>query len=56
MFEELNHPRVQLMLALSKERMDDREQRKQQLLEVDMEAFFQLCREHERNNIKDNNQ
>ena len=47
MFEELNHPRVQLMLALSKERMDDREQRKQQLLEVDMEAFFQLCREHE---------
>lgn len=47
MFEELNHPCVQLMLALSKELSDDREDLKVRLAQEDMEDFFRLCQEHE---------
>ena len=47
MFEQLNNSRVQLMLALSKENITDTERLKQQLMQVELPDFFQLCKEHE---------
>lgn len=47
MFEQLNNPRVQLMLALSKEKILDKEALKQQLKQENLPEFFRLCREHE---------
>lgn len=47
MFEQLNNPQVQLMLALSKEKTDDTAALKQQLEQTDLRALFDLCVEHE---------
>ena len=47
MFEELKNPLVQLMLALSREKLENVDGLKQQLLYTDIPALFELCREHE---------
>ena len=47
MFEQLQDSQVQLMLALSKENIENGQELKQQLAQVNMELFFQLCKEHE---------
>ena len=47
MFEQLKDPRVQLMLKLSKENMDDANELKKQLEQTDLGSFFELCKEHE---------
>ena len=47
MFDELNNENVQLMLALSRENIQNTEQLRKKLNECDMSAFFLLCREHE---------
>jgi len=47
MFEQMQDAQVQLMLALSKENIDNGQELKQQLLQTDLESFFKLCKEHE---------
>ena len=47
MFEQLQDSQVQLMLALSKENIDNGQELKGQLTQTDMASFFKLCKEHE---------
>ncbi len=47
MFEQLQDTQVQLMLALSKENIDNGQELKEQLTQTDMASFFKLCKEHE---------
>ena len=47
MFDELNNANVQLMLALSRENIQNAETLRKRLHECDMDAFFSLCQEHE---------
>ena len=47
MFEQMKTPQVQLMLALSKEKITNRDDLKQQLNQTDLCSFFELCLEHE---------
>ena len=47
MFEQLNDAKVQLMLDLSREKLQAPEQLRNRLKNVDWTAFFALCREHE---------
>ncbi|MBR5569905.1 MAG: nucleotidyltransferase family protein [Oscillospiraceae bacterium] len=47
MFEQLQNDQVQLMLALSKENIDNGQALKEKLSQTDMQAFFDLCKEHE---------
>lgn len=47
MFEQMKTPLVQLMLDLSRERIDNADGLKQRLAQADVSALFQLCCEHE---------
>ena len=47
MFEQLKNLQVQLMLSLSREKLADKENLRQQLAETDMQSLFALCAEHE---------
>ena len=47
MFEQLQHPQVQLMLTLSRENRPDRAALGSALAQTDLQALFDLCREHE---------
>ena len=51
MFEQLNDPQVRLMLALSREHINDPQQLKQQLAHTELSSFFQLCLEHEMDGV-----
>lgn len=47
MFEQLQHPQVQLMLTLSRQNRPDRAALGSALAQTDLQALFDLCREHE---------